>query len=219
MQKDITNQKFGTLTALYPLNERKHKCIVWQCRCDCGKCIKVNSTDLLRHRRTTCGDGEHRKTVVIGERRGHLTLLRDTGLRDSKGERVYEWRCDCGTIFCRNLIGTLRTGTPHLCPECQKRIKAVQAAEARDKIDRDPATGLSRTALQNIQNGVPTKRNTSGVRGVYWHEAKNKWIATGRIGGKLRELGLFDSLDEAREERELFVEKYYYVQALSTASD
>lgn len=133
MKKDITNQKFGTLTALYPLQERKHKCIVWQCKCDCGKCIKVNSTDLLRHRRTTCGDGEHRKTVVIGERRGHLTLLRDTGRRDSKGERVYEWRCDCGIVFCRNLIGTLRTGTPHLCPECQKRIKAAQAAEAKGK--------------------------------------------------------------------------------------
>ena len=210
MVKDITNQKFGTLTALYPLQERKNKCIVWQCKCDCGKSIKVNSTDLLRHRRTTCGDGEHRKMVVVGERRGHLTLLRDTGLRDSKGERLYEWQCDCGTVFCRNLLGTSRKENPHLCPECQKRIKAAQVAEAREKADRDPATGLSKTALINIQEGKPTKRNTSGVRGVHWNENKQKWVATGRIDGHLHELGSFDDLQEAKEERELFVAKYYY---------
>jgi len=210
MVKDITNRKFGTLTALYPLQERKNKCIVWQCKCDCGKSIKVNSTDLLRHRRTTCGDGEHRKMVVVGERRGHLTLLRDTGLRDSKGERLYEWQCDCGNIFCRNLLGTSRTDIPHLCPECQKRIKAAQVTEAREKADRDPATGLSRTALINIQEGKPTKRNTSGVRGVHWNENKQKWVATGRIDGHLHELGSFDDLQEAKEERELFVARYYF---------
>lgn len=89
-------------------------------------------------------------------------------------------------------------------------IKAAQVTEARENADRDSRTGLSRTALRNIQEGKPTKRNTSGVRGVYWNETKHKWIATGRIGGRLKELGLFDSLDEAREERELFVAKYYY---------
>ena len=35
--KDITGQRSGRLTALYPLNERHQGCVVWRCLCDCGK--------------------------------------------------------------------------------------------------------------------------------------------------------------------------------------
>jgi len=70
------------------------------------------------------------------------------------------------------------------------------------------------TSLRNIQEGKLTKANTSGVRGVHWSESKQKWIACGRIDGHLRELGHFDSLQEAKEERELFVSKYYAATVL-----
>ena len=124
MVKDITGQKFGMLTALYPLQERKDKCIVWQCECDCGKMIKVNTTDLLRHRRTTCGDGEHRKTVVIGERRGHLTLLRDTGRRDSKGN----------ASMSGNVIA--ETYSVEICSELPERNTHICARNVRKRSRR-----------------------------------------------------------------------------------
>ena len=47
---------------------------------------------------------------------------------------------------------------------------------------KDPNTGLSLTALTNIQEGKPTKRNTSGVRGVHWNENKQKSQREGSTG-------------------------------------
>ena len=48
-----------------------------------------------------------------------------------------------------------------------------------------------------------------GIRGVHWHKTKQKWIAYGRMDGRLKELGAFDTKEEAREAREKFVEKNY----------
>lgn len=41
-KKELTGQKFGRLTALYPLEERnQYGSIVWHCKCDCGNEIDV----------------------------------------------------------------------------------------------------------------------------------------------------------------------------------
>lgn len=84
----------------------------------------------------------------------------------------------------------------------------------RQKRVVDPNTGMDMTSLRNLQKGKLTKANTSGVRGVHWSESKQKWIAFGRIDGRLRELGHFDSIQEAKEERETFVSKYYTANIL-----
>ena len=84
----------------------------------------------------------------------------------------------------------------------------------RQKRVVDPSTGMDMTSLRNLQEGKLTKANTSGVRGVHLSESKQKWIACGRIDGHLRELGHFDSIQEAKEERELFVSKYYAATVL-----
>lgn len=34
--KDISNQKFGYLTAIVPIRDYNNR-ISWRCRCDCGK--------------------------------------------------------------------------------------------------------------------------------------------------------------------------------------
>ena len=40
---DLTGQRFGRLTALYPTNRRDYKgSVIWHCRCDCG-----NETDVF----------------------------------------------------------------------------------------------------------------------------------------------------------------------------
>jgi hypothetical protein len=41
---DITNQKFGRLTAISPTTERKGTNIVWLCKCDCGNPEPVYAT-------------------------------------------------------------------------------------------------------------------------------------------------------------------------------
>ena len=53
---DLTNQQFGKITALYPTEERSADGrVIWQCQCECGTLLKVNTHDLQEHRVMSCG--------------------------------------------------------------------------------------------------------------------------------------------------------------------
>lgn len=212
--RDLTGQRFEHLTALYPLRERRANYIVWMCRCDCGAMKAIPSTDLTRHRVKSCGCLKHRAKDIAGERRGHLTALRFTGQRDEKGHALYEWQCDCGNVFVRSISGTARE-TARMCPECLRQFKARQMEETRRKRNVEASTGLTGQYLRNLVRGVLNANNTSGVRGVYWHEGHQRWVATGRVGGRLVNLGEFEEIAEAREARREYVEKAYGSAALA----
>lgn len=53
--KDISNQRFGNLIALYPTDKRAGTHVIWHCKCDCGKELDVNSNSLCRGLTTSCG--------------------------------------------------------------------------------------------------------------------------------------------------------------------
>lgn len=52
--KDITNQRFGKLTALEHIGS-KRKGALWRCKCDCGSIIEVLGSDLRRGSTQSCG--------------------------------------------------------------------------------------------------------------------------------------------------------------------
>lgn len=54
-----------------------------------------------------------------------------------------------------------------------------------------------------------SKTNKSGFTGVSWFESANKWRASATISGKSIHFGLFDSADEAKVARDIFVLKNY----------
>lgn len=51
---DLTNQKFGFLTALYRAPNRKQK-TYWVCECECGNRIEVQTSHLRSGSITSCG--------------------------------------------------------------------------------------------------------------------------------------------------------------------
>lgn len=56
--KDITNQKFGKLTAIKPTKKRdKCRRIYWMCICDCGKIDYVIASHLITGGIKSCGCG------------------------------------------------------------------------------------------------------------------------------------------------------------------
>jgi len=70
------------------------------------------------------------------------------------------------------------------------------------------------TQKQNCENISPRKDNTSGYRGVHWHEAAKKWRASISHNKQRMTVGMFDSKEEAglaaklkREELFTHVEK------------
>lgn len=52
---DLTNRKFGKLTALVRVENNKHGKAMWRCLCDCGNYSVVNTADLTRNKITSCG--------------------------------------------------------------------------------------------------------------------------------------------------------------------
>lgn len=53
--KDLTNQHFGKLTALYPTQMRSSGSVVWYCLCDCGNYCYKSCDSLTKGHSQSCG--------------------------------------------------------------------------------------------------------------------------------------------------------------------
>jgi len=58
------------------------------------------------------------------------------------------------------------------------------------------------THIENGRNSSISKKNTSGVKGVYFHKPSQKWMAYIGINKKLINIGLFETLEEAKIARQ-----------------
>lgn len=55
MKKDLTNQKFGKLIALYPIGKTPQRKIIWKCKCECGNITTATAGDLISGKKVSCG--------------------------------------------------------------------------------------------------------------------------------------------------------------------
>lgn len=118
--KDITNRRFGYLTAIKDSGKRKNESVIWECKCDCGKIVEIPIGNLTNGHTRSCGCRRNElasnnliKNIEIGSKYGRLTVL----YRDKHNyyERI-KWicKCDCGTII--SVDGTkLRNGHTQSC--------------------------------------------------------------------------------------------------------
>ena len=63
---ELTNKKFGWLTALEPTKMRRSSSVVWKCQCDCGNICFVAANKLTTGRTQSCG--------CIGRSRGERKI-------------------------------------------------------------------------------------------------------------------------------------------------
>lgn len=118
---DLSGKKFGKLTALYPLKERKRRSIVWHCKCDCGGTKNVIQVDLKRGHTTHCDNcGCNGGCNVFGEGKdltgltfGKLTPLYPTEKR-KHGSIVWYCFCECGN-YCYKSCDDLTKGHAQSC--------------------------------------------------------------------------------------------------------
>lgn len=98
---DLSEQRFGRLTALTATTERWDGQVVWLCRCDCGEHKLVRSYSLLCGATQSCGC-LHREVMhqtahdLTGQRFELLTVLSAINKRAADGSVVWECQCDCG---------------------------------------------------------------------------------------------------------------------------
>jgi hypothetical protein len=88
--RDLNNQRFGKLTALYPTDKRQTNHVIWHCRCDCGNEKDVAAPRLTMGLATCCGCETSRLHDLTGRRFGRLLVI-------DRAENVYyPLVCLCG---------------------------------------------------------------------------------------------------------------------------
>ena len=220
--KDLTGKRFGRWTVIAECTNSPRK--RWVCRCDCGNVKDVCQYSLIRGDSTSCGcfsreeasarwkNKDHSifsnyKEFKAGQRFGRLTIIRDTGKRTDKKNKIWECQCDCGAIIeapTRNLaIGDLKS--------CGCLYKEVREINQRNFVDNFVANDcVEDTSLTAIDCSRPIRKdNTSGVRGVSWHSQSKKWWAGIAFQKKKIYLGIFDNIEDAAKARKLAEEKYF----------
>lgn len=69
--KDITNMKFGRLTAIKPAFQDKYHRWHWLCKCDCGNTKIISANSLQRGVTKSCGCLDKEKHITHPNRRTH----------------------------------------------------------------------------------------------------------------------------------------------------
>ena len=105
---DLSGQKFGRLTILYPTENQMGRGMYWHCKCDCGKEIDVISQSLTSRNTQSCGclkkEKAHftqSKLNLVGQRFGKLLVIEETKERQYS-KVVWKCQCDCGNIIYLN---------------------------------------------------------------------------------------------------------------------
>jgi hypothetical protein len=189
---DLTQKKFGQLTALSPTSQRRDGSVVWKCVCECGATVYAASNYLLRGRTKSCGCLLREGYDIANQRFGQLTALRREGV-SKDGRKKWLCRCDCGNLIVAS-VSNLKTGHTRSCG-CLR--------------DREYRTMVDGTCLEVIASGKIYKNNTSGIKGVSYHSRTNSWIATIRFCKRTYYLGKYKTIIEAATARRLAEEKFY----------
>ena len=98
MKSDLAGQRFGRLTVLAPTEERRRGAVVWQCRCDCGRTVLMESLKLKPWLNLNCGScaGDTVPADLTGLRFGKLTVLEKSERRTKSRNALWRCQCDCG---------------------------------------------------------------------------------------------------------------------------
>lgn len=103
-KKIIPGMVFGELTTIRPTDRRIKGCVVWECKCSCGKTAYVQSARLSNGNTKSCGHlrldlitgNNYRTNDITGYRSGRLVADHRVGTYQGKGAALWLCKCDCG---------------------------------------------------------------------------------------------------------------------------
>lgn len=64
---DLTGKRFGRLTVIKDTGKRKHRNVVWLCKCDCGNFKEIKAEHLRYERTVSCGCFNREQASVRGK--------------------------------------------------------------------------------------------------------------------------------------------------------
>lgn len=118
-----------------------------------------------------------------------------------------------GAVVCYHETGP-RSDRKRTVFKLHRVIMNAPIDKVVDHINRDPTDNRKSnlrlcTTRENGKNLSKKKNNTSGIVGVMWDKARNKWAAKIKVDYKSIHLGRFDSKDDAKLARKKAEIKYF----------
>lgn len=204
---DITGQNFSRWIVV-KRNKSVNKNTMWECLCSCGVIRSVNGSDLKSGKSKSCGC--YNLEEIIKRETTHGM----TGTPIYKTWREMHTRC-----YNKNRKSYIDYGGRDI-NICERWLKFENFyADMGEKpkgmsIDRknndgnyEPSNCRWATKQQQINNrrssdkwnfkNSPLSTNISGIRGVSWCKRDNKWMASICINKKQKNLGRFDTKEQA----------------------
>lgn len=124
---------------------------------------------------------------------------------DDKILASFRWNVliDNDTEYARRSVGN-KTIMLHQMVLEHMLGRPLESGEYPDHIDGNGLNNQRRNLRkasreENMQNSRKRKDNKSGVKGISWKERNQKWQARINVNGKQYYLGLFATLDAAKE--------------------
>lgn len=220
--KDLTNKKFGRLTAIKKIGvDKKSRSNIWLCKCDCGNFIESQAKYLCNGSKKSCGClkrdigkemiNKIRPTSeqirMINKKYNKYDLNGKYGIGyTNKDEPFYFDLEDYDKIknhcWNKNADGYIVCGNPYM--KLHSLVFGIEPNKIIDHINGDPSDNRKEnlryvTPRQNCMNTKVRKDNKLGVKGVT--KRYNKYIARIRVNGNLIHLGSFDNIESATKAR------------------
>ena len=122
----------GKLTVIAPTQRRKNGYMVWDCQCDCGNRIQLDTRYLQRQTIKDCGC-ESRvnpgQVDITGQRFGKLVAIEPTGRRGNSGSVIWLCQCDCGRTT-QVSVANLTSGGTKSCGCLRYGLRSAKSNEA-----------------------------------------------------------------------------------------
>lgn len=137
---------------------------------------------------------------------GRLKAIELTDNRDkNNGSVIWKCKCRCEKITYVSETDLKRNRVRSCgCLGIENSIKNGKIA-AKNIVDNFCIDG---TNVKNLTMSTP-KSNTSGIKGVTWDKAREKWAAQIRFKGKNYHLGRYNRIEDAAEIRRIAEEKIF----------
>lgn len=224
--KDLTGQKFGRLTVIERADNDDRGKVRWLCKCECGNTHTVITYHLTHGLCKSCGCMHKipfNKSYNTSKSYNTYDLSGEYGigytsngkefyfdLEDYDKIKDYCWYIDSnGYVMAHDITNNNKIIRMHrLIMNVTKRDILVDHIY-HNKTDNRKSQLRLVTFQQNAANNVFRKNNTSGHKGVYWHEPAQKWEALIQYNNHLYNLGLYSNIEDAVEARKKAEIKYF----------